>query len=513
MESFRGHERDESRSRTAPAPAGLALVSARGGIGRASAGVALSQYVARAVVLVRGVLAASALGPVGFGGWNALNLILDYGSYASAGAIQGLDLRLPASVAREDAVRARAEMAGAWGVTLLGAIAFAGIVVFVPSATMREIGAAFGRGAALLMLVAAVLQLAVLYLASSLRAHGRFGAVSRGQGLQAVIGGGLGIALLWRFGVWGLISGWIAGTLVAIGLMWRAVPEAPLVPAEPATGFGLARAGLPLFAFYALSLLLRSSDRLALVRFGAPAALGQYALGLMAAGLVLYGPEAVGFVLFPRVAAAAAGARDAESTRAELLRAHRTIAVLLPLPVLLAVLAAGPVVTSLLPAYAAGLPALRLLAVASLLFSASTLPGYFLLAAGYVRRLLVFGGLAVALDLVVVFAVAARDPRPESVAWAALAGYGAFALALVAAAAPVLFGSLAGRARFVATSFGPPLATGVLVLAACAWRGGVESWTAALARAAVVVPLAAAMLVAFARGFGLFVRRPVAVGS
>jgi len=34
---------------------------------RASAGFALSQYLARAVVLVRGVLAASVLGPLGYG--------------------------------------------------------------------------------------------------------------------------------------------------------------------------------------------------------------------------------------------------------------------------------------------------------------------------------------------------------------------------------------------------------------------------------------------------------------
>ena len=46
------------------------------------------------------VLAVVALGPAGFGAWNALNLILDYGGYASGGALQGLDLHLPAPTAR-----------------------------------------------------------------------------------------------------------------------------------------------------------------------------------------------------------------------------------------------------------------------------------------------------------------------------------------------------------------------------------------------------------------------------
>ena len=67
----------------------------RSGFIRQSLGVASSQYLARAVLLVRGLVAAAALGPVAFGAWNALTLILDYGSYASLGAIQGLDLVLP----------------------------------------------------------------------------------------------------------------------------------------------------------------------------------------------------------------------------------------------------------------------------------------------------------------------------------------------------------------------------------------------------------------------------------
>jgi len=474
----------------------------RGATWRASAGVALSQYLARAVVLVRGVLAASALGPLGFGGWNALNLILDYGFFAPAGALQGLDLRLPAAVAREDAELAKREMAGAWAVTLVGALGFSLLVLLLPGSGARALTAAFGRGAAILMLVAALLQLAFLYFASVLRAHARFGAVSRGQSLQALIGGGLGIALLWRFGVWGLISGWIAGTLAAIALMWRAVPAAPLVPGAFVTGLSLVRSGLPIFAFYALSLVLRSSDRLAFVHFGAPAALGQYSLGLMASGLVLYAPEAVGFVLFPRLAAAAAGARDPEATRGEMLRAHRILTVLLPLPVALAILWAGPIVVAALPAYAAGLGALRLLAVASLLFSAATLPGYFLLAGGFHGRLLILGALATALDVALVFAVAARDPRPASVASAALVGYATFALALVAGAAPILFGGWLERLRFLARSFGPAAWTGAVTLAACAGIPA-ETVTSSFLRTAIVAAAVVPVLLLLARSSGL----------
>ena len=44
--------------------------------------IAASQYLARGALLARGVIAAAALGPRGYGHWNALHLVLDYGPFA-----------------------------------------------------------------------------------------------------------------------------------------------------------------------------------------------------------------------------------------------------------------------------------------------------------------------------------------------------------------------------------------------------------------------------------------------
>ena len=95
---------------------------------------ALSQYLSRAVILARGLVAAAALGPAGFGAWNALVLILDYGSYASLGALYGLDLELPPAVASRDEPRAGHALRGAWGLTLAGGALFAVVVVAYLSA-------------------------------------------------------------------------------------------------------------------------------------------------------------------------------------------------------------------------------------------------------------------------------------------------------------------------------------------------------------------------------------------
>jgi O-antigen/teichoic acid export membrane protein len=438
-------------------------LSARGFV-RDSLGLALSQYLSRALLLARGVASAAALGPTGFGGWNALNLILDYGAYASLGAIQGLDLRLPAAASRGDVQRARRVQQGAWLATLIGGALFAvAVSLQLASGTWLE-SSGWGWGAPLLMLAATFLQLGILYHAASLRAFGDFGAVSSGLALQALVGGGIGIATVWTAGVWGLLWGWLAGGLLAIVWMRRSPQRPPLAPRGAGEGVSLAVAGLPMFAFFALTMVLRSLDRIALVRFGGNDSLGLYSLGLIASGLVLYLPEAAAAVLFPRVAAAVGGARDPEETRRQVLRAQRSMSVLLPLVVGPGVLWAPVIVTRLLPSFTDGLASLRVLSVAALVMSMATLPSYYLLALGRGRSLVVAALGAVVVAAVAIFVVTASDPRPVVVAWAATAGYAAFSIVMLAMAWRRLASPGRERAGLVAGTLLPTLGAALLLL-------------------------------------------------
>lgn len=467
---------------------------------RDAAGVAVGQYVARAALLVRGIVAASALGPAGYGGWNALNLILDYGTYAAAGAQQGLELQLPGAVAGGDAPLARSRLRGAWSVSALGIAAFGVVVALLVAGGGRL--AATGWTPPLLLLAAVALQIAIQQQATLLRARGRFDAVSLGLGLQALVGGALGVALVWRWGISGLAAGWLAGTLLGFAWLRRAAPDAPFAPGEWRVGIALARAGLPVFGFFLTSLALRSADRVALVRFGAPEALGHYSVGLMAAGLVLYLPESAAAVLYPRIAAAAHGARDRDTTRREVARAHRALAVALPACVGLAVIWAAPVIAGALPAYREGVPAMRLLMLGALALAAATLPGYVLLGSGRAKTLLLAGAIAAAFDAALVYGVARFDPRPTAVALATLAGYAAFAAGLVGLAAPALHERASERVGFVLASFVPAAWAGALALAACA-LGPPESAASAALRSLAFLAGYAPALWWFARGIGL----------
>ena len=469
---------------------------------RDSLGTALSQYVARFALLMRGVVAAAALGPLGYGAWNALNLLLDYGSYASAGALQGLDLDLPPAAAQADRARARQVMAGAWAVVLLGGGLFALATVACLATGLRRMTMPWGWGPPALMMAAVLLQLAIQYHSGALRAHGEFMTVSAAQGAQAVLGGGLGLALVTSFGVWGLLWGWLAGSVVALLWLRRGPVRPPLVPGALGVGLTLSRRGFPIFALFAASLVLRSVDRIAFVRYVGSEGLGQYSIGLMAAGLILYLPEAAAAVLYPRMSAAAQGARDPERTRAELTQAHRALAAVLPPAVALGMVWAGPVVAWLLPAFRDGVPALRLLSLGALILSGATLPSYFVLAGGPRGRLLAMGATVALLTGALVFSVAARDPRPAAIALAECAGYAGFAVGIVALAAPRLCATGGERLRFAATSFVPPLWAGGLAIASCA-VGGPDSTAAAALRSVVVVAACAPVVWWLGRGVGI----------
>jgi O-antigen/teichoic acid export membrane protein len=469
---------------------------------RDALGLALSQYVARGVLLARGVLAAVALGPAGFGQWNALNLILDYGSYAPGGALQGLDLRLPAPTARGDAAEARRLLAGAWSMVLAGGMLFALLLVAALASGRPRLLHGLGWSAPLLMLAAALLQLVLQYYGSALRARGRFGAVSGSGAAQALLGGGLGLALVWRLGIPGLLWGWLLGTLVALVWVRLAAPDVPLWPGAPAEGVRLVRGGFVVFAFFAVSLVLRSVDRIALVHFGTPADLGAYSLGLMAAGLVLYVPEAAAAVLYPRIAAAAGDERGMQLMSGQVALAHRALAVLLPLAVAIAMVWVAPALAWWLPRYRDAGEAVRLLALGALLLSASTLPAYWLLGSGRARPLLLAGLACATVTALLVFAVATRAPRPSPVALAACAGYGVFAAAIATLAAHDLRPGPGGWLAFVVSSFLPAVWAAAIAFAACR-VGPAESVLAAGARTVVVAFVYAPLLWWLGRGLGL----------
>jgi O-antigen/teichoic acid export membrane protein len=107
---------------------------------------------------------------------------------------------------------------------------------------------------------------------------------------------------------------------------------------------------------------MRQLDRIIILRYLGFEMLGYYGLAVMALTFLLYAPDSVTYVLYPRLQKDyAASGGDPNAIRERIEKVLRASSVLVPALAATAFLFANPVVQVLLPKFAPGVPALRVL--------------------------------------------------------------------------------------------------------------------------------------------------------
>jgi O-antigen/teichoic acid export membrane protein len=330
---------------------------------RDSLGFAATQYVIRGLLMIRGVVGARLLGPLEYGAWAALQLLMDYGMFAPIGTQQGLDQAVPARIVENDAERLdRIKRAGLFNILLLTGVFVSLCVVYVLIKPNRIVGT-WGLGGALLALACVVLVNVGFYFMTLLRSHGNITAVSGWYFVQGLIGTVLGLALIPVAGMWGLLIGWVAGSLAAlfyVRTQGRGI--VPLVPRAAPECRDLVRVGFPMFVFMASSMVMRTLDRLIILKFLGTRSLGYYSLAVMVLAFLLYLPDSIAFVLYPRLLREyRAGDNRPEAIRGAVVRSLRGLAVVVPALCGVAYLFSRDAVMVLLPDYLPGITAVRVL--------------------------------------------------------------------------------------------------------------------------------------------------------
>jgi O-antigen/teichoic acid export membrane protein len=426
---------------------------------RDSLGFAISQYLVRFLITLRGLVAARMLGPGGYGVWNALLLIMDYGAYAPAGTFSGMDQAVPARIVDGDAARLdRLKRAGLLNVLVTtGVFVAAGLLYFAGST--GQIANAWGFGGVVVALACVTLHAVSYYHLTLLRSHGNITAVSLWFLLQGTIGVGLGLALIPTLGVWGLLWGWFAGTLVAtLSVMWQGRAVVPLVPTLARDSITLLSIGFPMFLYTLSNFVMRSLDRVIIFRFLGTHSLGLYGLAVMAVGFLLTLPDAIAYVLYPQLVRRYREGGDAPARiRDQVRRAMRALSVVMPALCALAYLAADDAVDGLLPSFNDGVPALRILCFSAAGLSLANLGSIVLMTLGR-QRLLVPVALGMTILGVVLDLLAIRmDYGIRGVAWATFITYAINSAVLIALAEAGLGSRLRERLLFLARVFLPLL--------------------------------------------------------
>ena len=330
---------------------------------RDSFGFAFSQYVVRATLMARTLLAARLLGPEAMGAWNAIQLVLDNGSLMLFGTQQGLDQVVPARLGAGDADgERRVKRAALFNIVLLTLLYALCCLVWISvgRSRVRDAWGFAGVGLALACVAATNLS---NYQTSIQRSHGDFTTVSTWMLIQGAVGGLLGMVLTPFFGNWGLLGGWSVGCLAALVFTtFSSRKHAPLAPAPGAEGLDLMQTGFPLFVFLASSLVMRQLDRVIILRFLGIEMLGYYGLAVMVLALMLYAPDAVTFVLYPKMQREfSASGNDPESIRPQIEQVLRASSILVPALAAGAFFFAGPSIQFLLPKFVPGVTAVRVL--------------------------------------------------------------------------------------------------------------------------------------------------------
>jgi O-antigen/teichoic acid export membrane protein len=330
---------------------------------RDSVGYAVSQYLVRFLTTVRGLIAARLLGPAGYGSWNALVLLLEYGNYAPLGTYLALDQTVPARIVDGDARRLdQVKRAGLFTVVVSTTL-FGVLCLLYFARHLGQIRSVWGlRGVAMMIGCLALTNLSYYHL-TLMRSHGNIGAVSRWWLLQGAIGVVLGLALIPRIGVWGLLWGWLTGTLIAtLSVIWAGHRVVPLAPSASPESIALLKIGFPMFIYSASSFVMRSLDRVIILRFLGTEALGLYGLSVMAVGFLLTLPDAAAYVLYPQLVRRYREAGDAPAAiRDHVHRAMRAVSLAMPALCAIVYLGADDVVEWLLPRFRGGVPSLRIL--------------------------------------------------------------------------------------------------------------------------------------------------------
>lgn len=326
-------------------------------------GLAGSQYVVRALLMARGLIAARLLGPGAYGAWNALTLVLEYGMQSHFGTLQGLDQKVPARVADGDREGlARLQRAAMFNL-VLGGVLYATLVGLYFARSPGQIRTFWGAAGIALAIVSALLTNLSNFHTSILRSHGRIEVVSVWYVIQGLVGAVLGVALVPWFGAWGLLWGWVIATLIATEYARRQGRDVTTMTPRPGReSLRLLEVGLPMFLFVGLTFVMRSLDRVIILRFLGTENLGFYSLAAMAIGLLLYLPDSVGYVMYPRLLKRFhESGGDPGVIRAPVHQALGAVAIALPACCALAYLAADDSVLWLLPKFREGVPALRIL--------------------------------------------------------------------------------------------------------------------------------------------------------
>jgi len=330
--------------------------------------------------ILRGTIVARVLGPVYFGIWDALQVILDYSPYFGLGVPNAMSREYPYRVGKNELSQAGAIKNTAFTFNILintaVALLLVGIIVFLKLKISSEIAI----GVLVISLVSILQQASVFYRELG-RLEKRINSVNIALLLFSGINCLVSILLVRRFSIYSLYLALVIAYIISLAYLIYVTKNKFRFSIDKDHLRRLVKLGLTLTMIPILTTALQNLDKLLILKFLNIKYLGFYGLGSLFAGLILYLPVAYQFITYPYLLEGH-GQKVPVSDLGNLYVAQPTMAMagLLAFCIGAMLISVNPVIKYLLPNYLDSLKTLKILLVSGFFFSQIYLSANFLVA-------------------------------------------------------------------------------------------------------------------------------------
>ncbi len=343
-----------------------------------AASYTLAGYLVQPLSLVSALFIRGHIGPYATGVIATLNLILFYLSFAHLGVLNAAERDLPYSIGSANRDKFEHIRDTTFSVTmgagLMCAIGLAATAVLIRRGIEHDLFVG-------MMIYApyVVLWYWCAYHITLLRTNQEFVFLSKVQvavNTLSSLGGMVGAVL---FGFTGVVTSLLVVTSVQAILVTRQVGHGPRLRIDNTELRRLLLVGVPLLLFGLAMTVIKTLDNVLVLRFMGTEALGIYSVALLANSAIFQATSSLSGVLYPRMQKAFGETQSISGIVKYVVRPSLITALVIPLLIACLEFVVPPVVTWLLPDFAPGLMAFRIVAVGSYWLAMTPMAANFLI--------------------------------------------------------------------------------------------------------------------------------------
>jgi len=335
-----------------------------------------SKYLSEIIYVIRGFLIAKVLGPSMFGFWNIIKTILTLSDFTGLGTSSGMLRQVPYYKAQKKTKKIAGIQTTAltWKI-LISLIISLLLVIISFTGYVRNYGIEF-RITGILFIIYSV----HLFIPYKLRSEQKIKELSIYEVTYSLLNTIIGLSLLFRFYISGLLIGTMIAQLIMISYMLHRGHLSFKLRIDPNVLKELFKIGMPMMILFITVFFIHNVDKITIFFFLGSTLTGYYSLATFISTLIGYIPYSMSITLFPRMMYKFGRTQVNKSIEEYFLKPLKVLSGLVPIIIGLFYINIDIPIIYLLPKYLPSMDVLRILILGFFFASIFPIPQNFLIA-------------------------------------------------------------------------------------------------------------------------------------